>query len=436
MLMYNVKRSCIQRDYFPIPYNDPDFKSDLVRYWPLDHYYRDLSSLRVEDNKFDFDLFKELWGQVDKTKSPGSPYKHCNYSENADLEMFTEELYEDWNSRLNGLRNLGEYLYDCFKNDKQKFNDLMAFREHSSHSKISQYLCDKGFVDPVLLNTKSEPRLLEKKRRLVCMISVLDNLVDRALLGYHLAEEQTKSYLTTATALDLTTVDKTNEMWEEFTRHSPIMSSDVQGWEWACRSELSFRSFMKYAYQQQLCTVDMVVNPERSYHFYALLARFFCIIHRVVQTKCGKLLTTPPGMVSSGLLATFSKNSFERASISRDFARSLGVTDPFIKTAGDDEVSNIIADQDYAERWYKLYGFVITDYQLQSDAFSFCSTTFKFNNTYQENIEKAFVNILFTSLNAVHYSQQLAGFAQAFKRHPKYNYYLEQLEINVPLQWQ
>lgn len=434
-LTYYMRRENPVREYLTPPYQDEEFKRDLINFWPLDPYVQDLNLLR-EDDKFSVEFFESLWAQVDKSKSPGSPFKLLGFNANSSLEVQLGSLNCDFNNRFNALVDLGSQLYSVFKTNKNIFNRMFAFREDDSHKEISQMLAFKGYVDPVLLNVKSEPRKNGKEKRLVCMISVLDNLIDRALCGHHLKEEQLRKDITTAVALDLTTPEKTNELHALFTSHSPLLSSDVRGWEYSCRSELTFRSLMKYSYQQGLSDEHLNVFPGKEMHFYALLARFFCIVHRVLQTKCGDLFVTPPGMVSSGLLLTYSKNSFERASLSRDLARHVNFPAPFIRAAGDDEVSNIDAPEDVVKRFYARFGFVITDYMEQSDSFSFCSTTFIHDGTYQDNIERSFVNVLYTAKSAEHFIEQMAGFEQAFKRHPQYAMYRALLDQDAPSQWQ
>lgn len=436
ILKFNVGRSYGVGLNASIHPNDDNITASFLR----EHYYTNPESFdKFFDNDFVLkpDYFNAFYARVDPNKTPGSPL--CYVAPfNRDLDRIKPALYEDVAVRLQKVREVGRMLWEVNLQDPDSFMSLLNVVERDSAQMMDQQaefcrmavVC--GISDPVLLKVKDEARLLEKRSRLVCMVSVRDNLVDRVILGDALLEEQNRVDIPTATRLDINTQEVTKEMYNEFLSHAPLKSDDVQGWEYSPRSERTVKALVRYAYS--MCLTDEYFKPlphASMDHLYALIGRFFCVIYRVLQTQKGEMVVTPPGMVSSGLLYTFSMNSFQRASLGYEAAYECGFleseTPYYVKTAGDDCLDNAPPNQEF----FTSRGYVLTDVAVQDKEFDFCSTKFLKDRSYQVNIDKFFVHVMLNRNPETFYSHLLA-FHNGFVHHPDAVFYHNLLCANAP----
>lgn len=412
-------------------------------------YLRTYWSMHVKDEGFDNffntlpkqeslpdSIFDQLFDCLGKTKSPGSPLCY--------LAATNEQLVEEKpmmnyfiTKRIKNLLQLGESLYHDMCSSPQRFTERMGYDPHKDY-KWGEHLFNAGLSDPVLLRKKPEPRLLGKMPRLICMVSVNENLIDRLCTHNMLRREQTMD-IPTAVALDLTTPEKTQNMYSEFQEHSPLFSTDVQGWEYSTTSRYIVLDVVRCSYIMNLCNEYGVVKPGKENHYYLMLARCMVLCHRVMQVG-NELFTCPAGMTSSGSLRTFSQNSNIRSfvCVEADVMFKENLVDPmqlnnysnsiekfYIKSGGDDNVTSSRADAKSSE----LLGFKITDRVEQSNHFDFCSTRFTSQFSYQVNIEKFFTAVMH---NKNSYAEKLLAFKNCFVNHPLFEFYKELLLKEAP----
>lgn len=325
-------------------------------------------------------------------------------------------IYQSLNARLKLLEALGREVY----------HNGRFFENPLSYTSIASHLIYYGFTDPVQLSKKVEFRKLGKKERLVSMVSLITNLAQRILLGNALFEEQSHFDLPTATQLDIATRASCQAIYEQFKIHSPVVSSDVQGWEYSITMDNRWRACIKHLLIMGLASYDGFIKPAegKQKHFYSLIGLYYTLIYRAcILPDTGTVVIPPPGQMSSGELVTFSDNSFMRAELSAFISYQLGEIPTFIKTAGDDCIDRLKVNEALIKDKYREYGFVITDVQVQESEFNFCSTVFADGKSYQENITKTFLEYLVGEQTE---DQTLS--LTIFKDHPQIEIYLSLLD--------
>lgn len=365
-------------------------------------------------------VFDQLMSLNVPTKSPGSPLCYL-VSTNSGLETYRHEIYDILNARLTRLWQIGRELFA---------NPLAARFYPTDYVSVSKHLVQSNIIDPVLVNFKGEPRAMDngvpKRPRLVSQISVMVNMIQRLVFGPHLSREQqsTSENLPVAVALDLSTEDIRQQKFSLFKKFAPLSSSDVQGYEYSVNRWLRYLHACKASWCMRLCDRNMVPYPGKEQHFYVLWGLVYCLNHKVVQTQEGQLVVPPPGSMSSGELITFSENSHDRSWLSYYVAIKAGLNADamFIHSAGDD---NLDSSCKQLSDYYADLGFVITDFEIQSDIFTFCSTTFKQDGCYGNNIAK-YVYAAIHSKRKVDYQMQVE-FRMLYQHHPEYQLYWDLL---------
>lgn len=308
------------------------------------------------------------------------------------------------------------------------FDEILGFASTREFDDNFAQMCIECNLDDVVsLKVKGEVRKLNKRPRLVCMVSAIQNSAWRTALTNALIEEQLHPEIPTAVALDLITPSETRARYEVFKRHAPLSSNDIQGWEWSNNIRTHYIPFYRWCYVLKLTDSSLKVYEEKRKHFYLLLALYVVTAHRVIAVEDGELYTTPTGQVSSGKLTTLSDSSCIRSWLSFKAAIFNGYELKFAQSCGDD---NLDSNPDL-RHWYRDYGFVITDQLTQTDTFSFCSTTFTSTCSYIENIEKFFVSCCYKFGKDKEHDARLAAF-DIFEHHPERGKYASLLELLTP----
>jgi len=414
------------------------FTSMLTTYWYVREEKFD-EFLNYETRTTNDDTFDIAFDLLHPKKSPGSPLCFLHVA-NEQLKVMKDSIKNVVDYRIFSLIDLGEKLYEmlCSEPDEAKrFFGLTMDLEFSSL--IAVDLVSRNLCDPVLLRHKTECRPLGKKKRLICCVSAQDTLVDRFALHNFLKHEQEHKDIPTATGLDLNTPEKTQELYEEFLSHAPLASSDIQGWEYSTTPELQLNEAIRCSYVMGLCNSSGVVYEGKENHFYLVLARTYCLIHRVLQTQSGDLFTSSPGLTTSGALPTYSRNSGIRTEVAvRAHILSKYACSPsqvvyyspappiYIKAGGDDMLTNSMASPEATAR----LGFTVTDYAVQENAFNFCSTRFENGVSYQENIRKFVCHVLY---DKSHWLEKMQAFESGFRHHPEYDMYAKVFSQETPL---
>jgi len=364
-------------------------------------------------------VVQNLYDSLDPKKSPGSPLVFVHTTNGSvDFSLFSVALQ----SRFSKYLQLAPLVMSHY-NDRSStlFNPTL-----SDHASISTYFLQAGISDPVLLKTKSEMRKVGKEVRLVCMVSCIDNSIARLLLGDYMEEENDRSDSPTATRLNLSSNDSRQEMYELFAKHPSLLGNDVRGWEYANNATTHFWPFIKWTHVLGLKPSDTL--------FQLLLVYYVVTLYKVVQLETGELVTIKPGVVTSGGLTTYSDNSCKRSALEAKISLCHEEQVTFVEAAGDDCLSTANPHSST----FHMYGFEITDEEIctPETGYSFCSTRFTKNGSYQENIDKMFTKMVsdyLTNLSEVEdldlFYEQVSSFNTCFENHPNYRTYVGLLDV-------
>lgn len=402
---------------FPPWYSDELVISKIIERYPQRPSPHSFNNMWVPGTRALTETVKhQLLDSLDDNKSPGSPLCYiAPFNRQISVSLFMQSL----DARVSQLWSLADLLKKQFES-----GDCTLFQDVSQESLFdwSPHLVLQGVVDPVLLKVKGEPRLLGKHPRLVCMVSALDNSIARIVLHNAMLVEQEFDDTPTATRIDLTSPEARSARLLEFQSVGTLYGNDVQGWEYANNATTHFWPFLKWAHVLALHDIrDMQPGSSKiqNDHFWLLFAYYVSSLFKVLQLEEGIMVVSKPGIISSGGLPTFTDNSCKRALLEFHAAKLANLEVGYIKTAGDD----CLSDQKIDASCYLAYGFVITDQALhEGDDYSFCSTIFGTRGCYQENIEKFFVSLCYSaSVNdEIYLREQLVAFEACFSEHPRY----------------
>lgn len=372
-----------------------------------------------EENNLRLDLFDQLWSCKDDTKSPGAPLYFVAPT-NKSLESQKAEIYDVVNDRVAKIIALGKHLHET------KMIGVPATEEERS------LLITNGIMDVMAVGLKNEARPLGKMPRLITLTSVVDNLVTR--IGYHnlLQEINNSPEKYMVASLDIVTQAKTKERFDVLKSRGKQTGNDVQGWEYSMNETDQWAAMYADAYMLGLIDSKLNVLPRASpTYFHFLVGYTYTLINRSTLLDNGQIVLLPAGIMPSGVLITFERNSISRANLSDNVS-----TDNFQKpvehcmTAGDDCVdSNNFTTVEESKAAHLPYGKVVTDVENYEDEFfEFCSTRFTANGSYQLNIEKTAYNLLIEKRVG---EAELEQFRLAYYLHPDYSRVLAELLLQA-----
>jgi len=365
------------------------------------------------------------------TKSTGSPISFTAPL-NSELKIrFKAEFRMTLQSRIRKLLKLGTLLLTEWEGaamgveEESDFKDLLGY-DLESFPEMAKWFVENNFADPVMMKIKNEPRKVGKVPRLINMVSSLANTIARLTLHNLLVKEQADTTSHVAVALDLVTRDSTRRLYETFVANAPLYSSDIRGWEWEIDPQMHWDDFYMKAHRMGLAHSGRPVKGTSRGHLALLMGAYYVELNSVRQTPEGDLLMSGPGDGISGKLNTFSSNSEERSLLSYRVAHLRGAADDFwCLSAGDDNEENVNSSAED----YKRFGYHITDQEVCTREFTFCSTHFGPEGSYMENIEKFFVNCMYDQDS---WAEKMLQFEILFKLHPEYLHYAALLNANLP----
>lgn len=105
-----------------------------------------------------------------------------------------------------------------------------------------------------------------------------------------------------------------------------------------------------------------------------------------------------------------------------------GIPLRYQKCAGDDNLDTNAK----CTSLYRTLGYGITDYSIQVDTFSFCSTTFTNSGSYGDNIEKFFVGCMY---DKDYWDDKMLAFDLNYALHPRYLEFKALLDREDPNQY-
>lgn len=240
---------------------------------------------------------------------------------------------------------------------------------------------------------KNEPHPLRKiktgRYRLICSVSVIQNIVERLLFGSY-AKACVEEYTNIPSKPGMGFSKQHNEAMHDIMRRAlhkfkTLRQNDVQGWDW---------SFLQQLYEVGR---DHFVGATSSSHHAAAFNRLFSnyfhsMMNKIFSLSDGTLLyVETKGVMVSGSYLTGWLNSFARCFMSFYTGLEAGgePDDLFAIAMGDDCV------EDPLPRNYEKWGFVITDeLEVSNFPISFCSHSYTGEFAHLESWPKALYNLL------------------------------------------
>lgn len=226
-------------------------------------------------------------------------------------------------------------------------------------------LLDGGYTDAIRIFVKDEPhsttKLEEGRVRLICSVSLIDQLIERLLCGEQNRKEiDLWRYIPSSAGLGLHDEGLVH-IWEKVNRESQggsVASSDMSGFDWSVQE---WELYLDCEVRARLMSAGPLVSR-------ALFNRVTCLSRAILQTTDGSMYAQLlPGVQKSGSYNTSSTNSRIRYAL----ARMVGA--PWAVTMGDDCVE---APVDGAKAKYAELGHTLKSYELLDGGFEFCSTQF------------------------------------------------------------
>lgn len=284
-----------------------------------------------------------------------------------------------------------------FDADAMSISALAAFR--------------RGLVDPIRVFPKNEPhtekKLREGRVRLICSVSLVDNIIDRCIFGLQNSNE-IENWKTIPSKPGMGfSEDSVLALSAEVESYSFPVSTDASGWDWSVQGweyEMEAQARVKL---MKGCTPLL----SRLIH-----NRMRCMASSVFILPSGAIYAQDtPGIMKSGLYVTSSSNS----RIGFMDYKMIGGTRIIVQ--GDDTVQEKV--DDYEDKYLTL-GHRVTGVEEES-GFEFCSQRFSARTRYSQNAHKLVFNLIHQ--NKVPLSERMARFAvflEDLGEHPEKEYHI------------
>jgi len=342
----------------------------------LKPYPRTLIPDSFRDENWDFMLFSQkvvalqwtaLLANVNKSASPGVPYVMLGQT-NGELfrrhELFIQQLVVERLDRL------------------YKMSDTI-------HSYNSHELIVLGLADPVRVFVKNEVHTEKKiqsgKVRLICSVSIVDQLVERVLFAaQNRAEIQECDYIPSKPGFGMLEPSAVNQMraYVRMLRHiGPCVCTDMSTWDFTMQE-------WEYAAEFRMRAILCCATPADAWYHMAQ-SRIVCLSNSVYVLSDGRLfMQAGKGIMKSGSYLTSSTNSRVRAlcAFLNDFSPSMTMGDDCVEVC--DDISMLVAH-------YAKLGHIVKDLSpVPEDVFEFCSHSIGRDTIIPTNWIKMTINFL------------------------------------------
>lgn len=270
----------------------------------------------------------------------------------------------------------------------------------------------KGLVDPVRVFPKNEPhsekKLDEGRIRLICSVSLVDNIVDRCIFGLQNAHEiENWKTIPSKPGMGFTD-DSVTSICSEIDSFTSPVSTDASGWDWSVQGwEYELEAEARILLME-FCT-PKIAKLIRN--------RMFCMSSSLFVLPSGAVYAQDtPGIMKSGLYVTSSSNS------RIGFMDYVMIGGTKIVVQGDDTVQEKVPD--YEAKYLEL-GHRVTGVEYTS-GFEFCSQRFLNNRRFSQNAPKLVFNLIHQ--NKLILSERMSRFAiflQDMGEHPDIDHYVQ-----------
>lgn len=270
----------------------------------------------------------------------------------------------------------------------------------------------KGLVDPVRVFPKNEPhsekKLEEGRIRLICSVSLVDNIVDRCIFGLQNSHEiENWKTIPSKPGMGFTD-DSVTSLCAEIDSFQDPVSTDASGWDWSVQGwEYELEAEARILLMES-CT-PKIASLIRN--------RMFCMSSSLFVLPSGAVYAQDtPGIMKSGLYVTSSSNS------RIGFMDYIMIGGTKIVVQGDDTVQEKVPN--YEDKYLEL-GHRVTGVEFPS-GFEFCSQRFLDYKRYSQNAAKLVFNLIHQ--NKLILSERMARyeiFLQDLGDHPELEHYIQ-----------
>jgi len=256
-------------------------------------------------------------------------------------------------------------------------------------------LVKMGLVDPMKVFVKQEPhkttKIEEGRVRLICSVSLIDNIIARLLCSIqNNTEIKYNARLPVKPGLGLHDDGLAcinDYVREKFSDCTPV-EGDAKGWDWSVQ-EWDFT--MDCERRVALCNAEGTVFERLlRAHFYVMARKVFVLSDGSMHEQL------KPGIMPSGWYNTSSSNSNMRCMNHFIIADHLDF-EPEIMAMGDDSIEKSFEDP---INWYSKLGKNMSMFnEVSVDSFEFCSTQFDGSLGTPVNVDKILFNLLSNKTN-------------------------------------
>lgn len=288
---------------------------------------------------------------VNRTSSPGVPLSALART---NAKLFLEH---------------GALVLNCVK---ERLQLLATTDPNYVRDLTAEELVQQGFCDPIRVFVKNEPHNREKisqgRLRLICSISIVDQIVERIL---HVAQNEKEievwDQIPSKPGGSMNNDEDVKKFASEVFMHDNLVDIDISGFDWSVQEwELAF---------DMRCRIELAENPSEQW-VNASYNRVLCLGLGVFSFSDGVLVAQRErGIQKSGSYLTASGNS--RIKVGLGYL--IGAN--FVVAYGDDAIEDRIegAPEKYAELGHR-----VKEYNpCNGDCVTFCSSTIYKDGTWR-----------------------------------------------------
>jgi len=262
-------------------------------------------------------------------------------------------------------------------------------------------LVKAGLCDPVRVFVKQEPhnkdKIASRRFRLICSVSVVDQIVERVLCAdQNNAEILQWGSLASCPGMGLTLDVQTDQLWDnvqEAAQYCSLTSSDLSSFDWTVQ-EFELKGDAESRIE--------LANAEGTLFAVALRNRVMCLSNKVFVLSDGRMFAQlHPGVQASGSYTTSSTNS--RVRVAAGFYAGAS----WVKAMGDDALEEY---REGALEAYKRLGKIVKEYTIfnRNEPFEFCSHLFQARSVVKPlNWARSLYRLLHQSDNKAGYLAEL-----------------------------
>jgi len=359
----------------------------------------------VGDRYMFTDIYIEsLFTTVKRTSSPGVDMVYTYQSNGALLDDNPEELKQRVNSRLNSHLQFANIIVGE-RSEMFVLDALMNCCQTFKNYKTAQHWVERDLCDPIRVFIKDEPTKTSKEDRVICSVSVVDSLLERApILDHFMSLRHKWTNGPSSIGIDLSSVDSMQIFRNNLFKRLGNLSanSDLQGFEYCFNSYCFFVCFIMQFYlifrkfPWEVKMKELTLQGKLLF-LNALLDQLdkviVCSDGKVIKTNrvwlaSGRFKTSYYGTLFRSILPSLTAN-FYANNVENIYVPSTANGDDCVEKFAFNNIESFVSG-------YAKFGFKVTDYKIirYGEDISFCSQIISDGTHYPESILKQTLHLL------------------------------------------